>query len=91
MTKYELEDQIELYKSLLRQQSSTIDRLWESVDNQRARLILMTQDLDNLKKEGESLKYKLNFYRRKRLKDQTKEAEIEKAFHDFTADERTDN
>ena len=91
MRKWELEDLLETQKQLLRQQSDTITRLWESVDNQRSRLILINQELENLKAEERKLRLRLNFYRRQKLKDKTAEAEIEKAFYDFSKDKRTDN
>ena len=91
MKKFELEEQLELYKVLLQQQSDTINRLWDRIDNQGYNLSIVKNELQELKKDAVNLRLRLNFYRRKRLTDQTKEAEIEKAFHEFAKDERTDN
>lgn len=98
MKKFELEEQLDLLKQISKQQSDTITRLWESIDNQRQRLFLgineietLKQDVQSLKQDGQNLRLRLRYYRRKRLDDKKQEAEMEKSILEFTGEERTDN
>jgi molecular chaperone GrpE (heat shock protein) len=80
MKKFELEEQLNLLKEISKQQSDTITRLWESIDNQRQRLFLgineietLKQDIQSLKDDGENLRIRLRYYRRKKLEDKKQE------------------